>query len=370
MTAGRAAPQDAPRLVRGAFSRGATQSASGSDPQARETVEVAVPLRAAGQRYVAQFTFSRERVERIVAAAHHRLYAMVAIVGVLFYAAALPLLARLARRLPSSVDPARRRILKDLRRALDNGELRVHYQPKVDICTGTAIGVEALARWQHPARGLLGPCEFIAAAESDTRVLSRLTEQILDRAVRDCAAWRRAGRELPVAVNVSSQMVLDGPLAETVRAALERHGVEPRMLTLEVTESALMERGPDAVAVLRELRTFGVRVSIDDFGTGYSSLARLRTLPLDELKVDRSFVAGIAADERDLALVRLMIDLGSNVGLDVVAEGVEDELSLSLLEGIGCRVAQGYLLSRPLPEHELLDRVERPFRPSVAEVAV
>ena len=369
VTAGRGGHPAPPPLVHEALARHSAQSAAGTDAQAGETFEVAVPLRAAGQRYVAQFTFSADRVERIIAAAHHRLYALVAIVGVLFYAAALPLLVRLARRLPSPIDPARRHVLSDLRRALENDELRVHYQPKVDVGTGTAVGVEALARWEHPTRGLLGPGEFIAAAESDVRVLSRLTGQILDRAVSDCAAWRRAGRELPVAVNVSSQMVFDGPLAETVRAALERHGVEPRMLTLEVTESALMERGADAVATLCELRTLGVRVSIDDFGTGYSSLARLRTLPLDELKVDRSFVNGIAGDKRDLALVRLMIDLASNVGLDVVAEGVENELSLSLLESIGCRVAQGFLFSQPLPEHELLERIDRPLRPDLTRAA-
>ena len=364
-------PRGLPAPVRKAFATGLTQSASASNSSdAGGALHVAVPVRARRNRYVAEFVFSAAGVRHIVAAADRRLYTLVAIAALLFYAATLPMLARLVRRLPSPPDPAVARMLPELRRGIPNEELRVHYQPKVDVASGQVVGVEALARWQHPERGLLSPGAFIPAAESDPQLLSDLTAKILDLAIRDCAHWRRSGRRLPVAVNVSAQMLFDGRLPTMVSTTLERHDLEAQLLTLEITESAVMQRGADAVAALSKLRELGARVSIDDFGTGYSSLSRLRALPLDEIKVDRSFVAGVASDERDLALVRMMVDLASNFGLDLVAEGVEDAPTLAMLESLGCRVAQGFLFSRPLPESELVDCVERNSSAPPREVAV
>jgi diguanylate cyclase len=216
------------------------------------------------------------------------------------------------------------------------------------------VGVEALARWEHPRRGLLGPAEFLEHAERDPELIAGVTRTTLNQAVRDCAAWYRDGRDLPVAVNIAAPMLLGGPLIAAVNAALRRHDLPPHLLTLEITESAIMLQGPEAAGVLAELRAIGVRVSLDDFGTGYSSLARLRTFPLDELKIDRSFVQALVTDERVLPLVELVVTLGKNFGLTVVAEGVEDPLSLAALRSVGCSVAQGFFFSAALPERDLL----------------
>ena len=187
----------------------------------------------------------------------------------------------------------------DLLRALEHDELRVHYQPKVDIETRVPVGVEALARWEHPRRGFLGPAEFPEHAERDPELLAGVTRATLDRAVHDCATWYRDGPDLPVAVNIAAPMLLGGLLVAAVNAALRRHDLSPHLLTLETTESAITLQGPEAAGVLGELRAIGVRVSLDDFGTGYSSLARLRTFPLDELKVDPSFVRARVLDRSD-----------------------------------------------------------------------
>jgi EAL domain-containing protein (putative c-di-GMP-specific phosphodiesterase class I) len=353
-----------PAVVRAALAARATRTAGSSLPGVGRTVEAGVPVHARGRRIVAQFVFSRRGVEQLVTAAKRRVYLGVGLGALFFYAALLPSLIRLARRLPPRPGRRRRRALAELRRAVTRYELLVHYQPKVRLETRETVGVEALARWAHPERGMVGPAEFIALAEDDHQLLADVTSRILDCAVRDCARWQRNGRELPVAVNISAPMLRPGPLVQCVRDTLARHDLDPRFLTLEITESAIMEHGAEAVAVLSEVRALGVAVSIDDFGTGYSSLARLRSFPPDELKIDRAFVHGLATEERNLALVRLIVDLGADLGLRVVAEGVEDEATLALLESLGCRVAQGYLFAAPLPELDLLQWLDGRLAPA------
>lgn len=336
-----------------ALATGRTHVANATDPGVGAIVEAAVPLGRRAQDVVAEFHFSRSGIQRTLGEAEQRLYTFTGIGAVIMYLAILPLLGRLARRVRLPADPLRRAALTELKMALARRELIVHYQPKAEIASGRVVGAEALVRWKHPRRGLLGPKEFLPAAESDRQLLTALTCQVLDCAIRDCARWCGDGSELPVAVNVAPAVLLEGPLVALVREALKRHGLDPRMLTLELTESALMQPEEDVTDPLRELRELGISVSIDDFGTGNSSLSRLRSLPLDELKIDRSFISGISTDERDLGIARHIVHLGHELGLRVVAEGVEDERTLRLLRSLGCEVAQGYHLARPLPEDEL-----------------
>jgi diguanylate cyclase (GGDEF)-like protein len=247
--------------------------------------------------------------------------------------------------------PTRFGLLGELRRALDRHELVVYYQPKVDVHTGALHGVEALVRWQHPERGLLQPMEFVPVAET-TGLIHRLTSHVLDTALAQARAWLDAGIKVPVAVNLSTRCLHDSALPGRVMAALDRHGVPAHQLSLEITESAIMRDPAGALLVLRELAAGGVRLSLDDFGTGYSSMTYLRQLPVDELKVDKSFVSDLAAEQADAVLVRSAVDLGHNLGLSVVAEGVEDASTLSALQDLGCDVAQGYYVARPMPASE------------------
>lgn len=344
----------APAVVRAAFATGTTQSRYAAEPGAGQILAAAVPLGARGADVVAEFHFSRRGVERNVVAAKRRLYVLTGIGALIMYLAVLPLLARVAKRLPPPIDRRLIAALAELQHGIARNELRVVYQPKVDLATHEAVGVEALVRWQHPKRGLLGPSEFLPVAETSARVLSSLTWRVLDLAIRDCAAWLEAGRNLPVTVNVAAPVLRDAPLVERVREALEVHGVPPRMLTLEVTESALMEHGPEVTATLASLRSLGIAISIDDFGTGHSSLARLRSMPFDEIKVDRTFIREIATDKRDLSIMQLIVQLGETLGLTVVAEGIEDPRTLALLAELGCPVGQGYVFSPPLREDQLM----------------
>lgn len=341
-----------PHIATRALATGKTQAAN-SDPKVGPTLEAAVPLGRRAMNAVVEFQFARSSIQHTLRDAEHRLYVLTAIGGLVMFLAILPLLSLLARRMPLSVDPVRRAALAELRSALARRELVVHYQPKAETDTGMVVGVEALVRWQHPVRGLLSPAEFLPLAESSPELLSQLTEQVLDIAVGDCAGWLRDGYPLPVAVNLAPCVLLSGPVTGPVGVALTRHGLDARMLTVELTESGLMQPQEDVTQHLRELRDLGVSVSIDDFGTGNSSLSRLRSLPLDELKVDRSFIAGIATDERDLGITRHIVNLGLELGLCVVAEGVEDERTLRLLRSLGCEVVQGFHLARPMPNQQL-----------------
>jgi EAL domain-containing protein (putative c-di-GMP-specific phosphodiesterase class I) len=235
-----------------------------------------------------------------------------------------------------------------LRRAIADDELTLYYQPKVDCRSGAVAGVEALVRWQHPQQGLIPPDRFIPLAEQ-TGLIRPLTRWVLTSAIRQTRAWHDQGLMLSVAVNLSAHDLQDADLPRWVGELLERWNVSAEWLKLELTESALMSDPAQALEVLTALCDLGARIAIDDFGTGYSSLGYLKRLPAHEIKIDRSFVADMAAQERDQAIVRSTIDLGHNLGLAAVAEGVEDQQTLELLGGLGCDLAQGFYLSRPLP---------------------
>jgi diguanylate cyclase (GGDEF)-like protein len=250
--------------------------------------------------------------------------------------------------------PDRLTLLTELRRAIDRGELLLHYQPKANLRTGEILGVEALVRWQHPERGMIPPDEFIPAAQK-TGVIGPLTMFVLDEALRQCRTWSLQGLELCVAVNLSTRNLLDLHLPEAVAELLARWEVPARLLELEITESTILADPVRAMQILSRLDEMGVRLSIDDFGTGYSSLAYLKRLPVDELKIDKSFILGMDESENDEVIVRSTIDLGRNLGLRVVAEGVESPQAWSRLAQLGCNVAQGYFLSRPVPAEDLTE---------------
>jgi diguanylate cyclase (GGDEF)-like protein len=241
----------------------------------------------------------------------------------------------------------------DLRRALDAGDLRVYFQPKVGLRDRRLVGVECLARWEHPVHGPVAPEDFVAVAEH-TGQLGRLTEVVLREGLRRAREWEDAGRELPVSVNLSPRTLLDPAFPAHVAGLLGEYKVDPARLTLEITEGGVAGDPDRPLATLHALRELGIRLSVDDFGTGYSSLGYLRRLPVREVKIDRMFVQGMATDPGDLAIVRTAVDMARHFGLSVVAEGVESELTLGLLEEMGCDVGQGFLFSRPLP-YERLD---------------
>ncbi len=238
-------------------------------------------------------------------------------------------------------------LLGELRRALEANELELHYQPKVLISSGRITGFEALLRWQHRQRGLLVPSDFLTLAEQ-SGLMGSIGQWVLRRAVDDCRGWNNRGLELPVAVNLSPQNLRDLRLPHLVASLLGKARLPAARLEIEITESAIMSDQPDVLDVLTQLHDMGVHITIDDFGTGYSSLVYLRRLPVDAIKIDCTFVTGMVKDENDSAIVRSTIDLGHNLGLEVVAEGVEDEAIWTSLDDLGCDVAQGYGISRPM----------------------
>jgi diguanylate cyclase (GGDEF)-like protein/PAS domain S-box-containing protein len=249
--------------------------------------------------------------------------------------------------------PHRLALLGEFRQAIERDELVLHYQPKVDLQSGALAGVEALVRWQHPQRGLLPPSEFIPQAEQSGLIHS-LGLWVLETALQQQQAWRAFGIEIPVAINVSRQMLYELGLPEMISHRLMLFGAAPTDLILEITESGLMADPVHAHENLSQLRALGVRISIDDFGTGYSSLASLKNLPVDELKIDQSFVQGMPTDGGARAIVRAVIDLADALNVQVVAEGVEDRATCDVLAGLGCDVAQGYFLCPPLVAAELV----------------
>ena len=244
--------------------------------------------------------------------------------------------------------PSRLRLVAELRRGIEEGELTLHYQPKERLRTGEVVGVEALVRWNHPDRGLLPPSEFIPLAQH-TNLIRPLTLFVLDAALAQCSRWREDGIDLRVAVNLSSRSLVDADIADDVQRLVRKWSLDPDALELEITETMIMADPARAAATLARLNRFGVRIAIDDFGTGYSSLAYLSGLPVDEIKIDRSFVAAMDENANDAAIVRSTIDLGRNLGLAVVAEGVETAETWETLRDLGCDAAQGYFLSRPVP---------------------
>ena len=249
--------------------------------------------------------------------------------------------------------PSRLSMLAELRRAIARGELEVHYQPKVAVTDGRTIGLEALVRWRHPERGLLAPGEFLPLAQR-TAVMRSVTIAVLDLVLRQLRAWDVAGIAVQVAVNTSLHDLSDPGFAATVQQGLATHGLDPRLLALEITEEALRGDPTRALQTLDELQGVGIELSVDDFGTGYASLGRLKRLPVSEVKIDRSFVRHLDADPdgRDAAIVASVVQLANGLGLRCVAEGVESEAAMAILRDLGCDVAQGYLVSRPVPASE------------------
>ena len=238
--------------------------------------------------------------------------------------------------------------LEDFRTALTDGQLVPHYQPQLDLRTGRVLAVEALARWQHPSRGLLGPASFLPVAER-AGLVGPLFVRIARCALADARRWRGLGLQLEVSVNMSAAEVQDPALPETVAALLAEAGLPGSVLKIEVTESALIADPERGRRVIDRLRALGVRMSLDDFGTGYSSLSYLPSLPVQEVKLDRSFVAALTSDPRTAAVVRSTLDLAHQLGLETVAEGIEDPEALSVLADWGCDVAQGYYIAKPMP---------------------
>jgi diguanylate cyclase (GGDEF)-like protein len=239
-------------------------------------------------------------------------------------------------------------LLGELRHAVEHDELRLFFQPKIDLRSGRVTGAEVLLRWQHPTRGLLGPADFIPFAEQ-TGFIRRLTRWTLDHAIAQGALWQRAGKALGIAVNISADDIGDVRLDSRVASMLTRHQLPPALLTLELTESGFIEDPDRALRVLDAIAALGVSLSIDDFGTGYSSLSHLARMPVHEVKIDRSFVQGLESDPEFAPVVRSAIDMGHGLGLKVVAEGIETERAAVRLRDLGCDIAQGYLYARPMP---------------------
>ncbi len=243
--------------------------------------------------------------------------------------------------------PRRLALMGELRHAIESGQLFQLYQPIINLRTGTVTGVESLVRWQHPTLGLIPPDQFIMLSEQ-TGLIKPLTQWVLDKSLEQCHAWHEAGLELSMAVNLSVRNLQDPRLPEQIAEHLERRNVPARWLELEITEGTIMQDPSRAMAILSRLNEMGVRLSIDDFGTGYSSLGYLKKLPVEAIKVDKSFVIGMASDEDDAVIVRSTIDLGHNLGLKIIAEGVENRETLEKLTALGCDLAQGFYMSRPI----------------------
>jgi diguanylate cyclase (GGDEF)-like protein len=249
-------------------------------------------------------------------------------------------------------------LVSDLRRGIGRNELVLYFQPKIDLKGGRVAGAEALVRWLHPRRGLTPPDQFIPLAEQ-TGLIEPLSRWVVEEALRQCRAWQDAGIDLPVSVNLSMRNLHDPHLPALLSELLAASQIGPEYLQLELTESAIMADPIRARGVLGELRALGLQVAVDDFGTGHASLAYLKQLPLDALKIDKSFVKDLAVNASDRAIVRSTIELGHELGLVVIAEGVENLASWDVLASLGCDFAQGYYLSRPLPTIEFQSWLRR-----------
>ncbi len=254
--------------------------------------------------------------------------------------------------LGTALAPGRLSLVSELGAAIENGELTLHYQPKVDMGSGRILSVEALLRWNHPKHGQVSPGWFMPMAEQ-TDLMRDLTDYVLKLALEQCAAWHRKGIMVGVAVNASARNLHDVRFPNRIASFLKERGLEAGWLELEITENTIMEDPRRSAAILAQLRTLGCQISIDDFGTGYSSLANLRDLTIDRIKIDRSFVVGLTEGSADLTIVRSVVELGRNLGLSVVAEGVETDEVLAIVRDLGVDEFQGYLASRPMSPEEL-----------------
>jgi EAL domain-containing protein (putative c-di-GMP-specific phosphodiesterase class I) len=264
--------------------------------------------------------------------------------------------------------PRRLALMADLRAAVDGGAIEVVYQPKVDPVTRQVLGAEALSRWRNHGTAVT-PDEFIPLAEQSGLILS-LTRHVLDTAVGSCAAWRREGHQLSVAVNLSPQVMSNQTLVSDLRRTLARHGVPAEALTLEITESGVMADPANSLKTLESLRALGVQLSIDDFGTGHSSLGRLAEFPVHEMKIDKSLIQGLTTNRSREALTQASLYLGQALGLHVVAEGVETEAEFEHLRRLGCDSVQGYYVSRPLPADQFLQWLDTWQGTTASPVAV
>lgn len=253
--------------------------------------------------------------------------------------------------------PDRLSMISELHYAIHHNELTLFYQPKMDLESGRLYGVEALVRWQHPKRGIIPPDQFIPLAEECGLVIP-LTFWVLDNALRQHTLWRQLGLEIPVAVNLSTRNIHDMTFPDRIRQCLHEWSCDPCWLELEITESAIIDDPARALEVLNQLDELGVKLSIDDFGTGYSSLAYLKNLPVDEVKIDRSFIMDMEKDPKSVAIVQAMITLGHQLDLHVVAEGVEDDQAMASLQSYGCDAIQGYHISKPLPAQQSLEFIK------------
>ncbi|MCU1498847.1 MAG: putative Diguanylate cyclase/phosphodiesterase [Acidimicrobiales bacterium] len=260
--------------------------------------------------------------------------------------------------------PQRLSLASELRKTVEEEGLEVYFQPKVSVADGRLVGAEALVRWKHATRGLIGPDEFIPLAEN-IGLIRPLTTLVIRASLRECAGWRDRGLDVGIAVNITARSLLDDSLLETIVAELAEQDLPPHVLTLEITENSMMVDPQRSLAVLRRMHEAGLRLAIDDFGTGYSSLSYLKQLPVDEVKIDKSFLVAVPGDQSDATIVRSTVELGHNLGLTVVAEGVETGEALAWLGAVGCDTAQGYLFSRPVPSGDF----ERWARRRALEVA-
>jgi diguanylate cyclase (GGDEF)-like protein/PAS domain S-box-containing protein len=243
-------------------------------------------------------------------------------------------------------------LVAELRLAIERDQRELYYQPKLHLRSGLMTRAEVLIRWNHPQRGFLNPSQFIPLAER-TGLIRPLTDWLLDHALEQCRRWQATGAPVHVAVNISAKSLLDQNLPQKVQSALDRWNVDPRFLKIEITESSIMADPAHALAILALLQSMGVRLSVDDFGTGYSSLTHLRELPIDEIKIDKSSVGRMTESEPDAAIVRTVIHLAHDLGKQVCAEGVEDEETWRMLCDLGCDLAQGFWIARPMPADEL-----------------
>ena len=255
----------------------------------------------------------------------------------------------------SEIDPfskQRLELMSSLRDAIENGQLRAYYQPKVKLCHMKTTGVELLVRWQHPEKGLIPPDQFIPLAEA-CDLIDKLTHWVLNEALRQCHQWNLEGKEISVAVNLSARNLLDANLITQVEGLLNKWQIPPHQLKLEITESEIMSDPEAALQTLNQLHKIGTPLSVDDYGTGYSSLSYIKLLPISEIKIDRAFVSDMLTDPEDEVIVHSTIELAHKLGLCVVAEGVEDQATLQRLAELKCNRAQGYHMSRPLPADQL-----------------
>jgi EAL domain-containing protein (putative c-di-GMP-specific phosphodiesterase class I) len=337
------------------------QPTSPIDQSKGEQIQVAVPLYGSDKKPQAAFEIHvpYAPIAAEISRRTRRINFVLLGAMLLFMAALWPRLLAASRALKATSDPKKRLLLAELRKAIDEEQVVLHYQPKVDLRTGAVPSVEALIRWNHPKHGRMSPGDFLPVA-SGSDLMGPLTVHLIELALRDCAAWRANGVTAGVDVNLSEANVLDPQLPAEVERLLAKWDLPSKAIGFELTEHAIQSDPEKAAVVLRDLSDRGVRLALDDFGTGYSSLAVLRDLPIREIKIDRAFINGLTSSPADETIVRSTIGLAHDLELSVTAEGVEDEDTLRHLAELGCDEAQGYFFSRPLELPALLGWFAQP----------